>query len=410
MGIRSPESVVPEFLTPAVGNVPALTLSRDDGHPSVVVNDGTIDVDGVVFTLTGKTLSRLAAEISRSLPTVVATAHLDVEPVAGDLLSLEDDTTPSGGRIVRYRGVAARILETTRIRLLPPAPASAGRAWHVRVNRGSFRATVNGASWLFAVPEYDSQPWSPKFGKPYVDVTGAAPEILSPTTLRAPHAGLVYEPGLVVVTARGRRLPDSIVSDVDEANGIVYLSRPIDFTDRITLSYSYREESYVYRGVDLNPTIGHSPDIAERFVLFYLVPHQSNVGVRNSRCVRHVVSHSIEGAVSLLERGVGGSTPVVLLGAARIRQVDRVGDVSVVDTRSQGGGVADGTDPRPIQVESSFYGDVGRLDGDPFPGNAVLVATVPPTVLESFTRDQVTEIVNRHVALGTLTILEIQEQ
>ena len=168
----------------------------------------------------------------------------------------------------------------------------------------------------------------------------------------------------------------------------------------------YKEENYVYKGINLNPTLQHSPYLVDRFTVFYLVPHQSNAGLRNSTCVRHTVGDTLGGAISELAKGVNSQIPIVLLGAIRTRQVEDAIDVSVYDARRPGGGIKDTINATSVESEAWFYSDIGNYDGRPYPGNAVVIIKLPENVKTLFSEDEVYRKTKRHLALGVLPIVD----
>lgn len=399
---------VPVHLTPKVsgGYIQGLTIYKTGDAASITVGSTTITVDGETFTFTDRSLPRLAAEINRALPAVDVTAGINEVPQAGDLIKYDDDTSAEGGTVVRYRGLSVRSTERTRIRVLPPYPDSHLGVWWARINRGSFQTVINGIQYVFAVPEYDDQPWSPRFGKPYVEHANIEAEVLDEDVIKVPRGPILWEPGLITVVQNGTQMSPQIVKDVDENNRLIYLNEKVELSSSIVVSYVYKEESYLYKGVDLNPSLAHSPHLVEQFVLFYLKPYKSITGLVNSQCVFHVVGPDIESAIGLLPNT---DVPLVLLGALRTRQVEDSEDVSVRDARPKGGGVKDDVDPYRLENESEFYTDIGNWDGRPYPGNSVLVMRVPRTVLDTFTTEQVNEIARRHVAAGTVTLVDYQD-
>ena len=122
---RKASQVVPVGLTPVVasGYAPAISFYKDDGVLSISVGASSITVEGQEFTLDGvKSLSLLAAEIKRALPSVDVHPLMDVAPSAGSIFQAAGDTTPDGGTVLRYLGMSIRVLERTRIRLVKPHP------------------------------------------------------------------------------------------------------------------------------------------------------------------------------------------------------------------------------------------------------------------------------------------------
>jgi hypothetical protein len=232
-------------------------------------------------------------------------------------------------------------------------------------------------------------------------------KVLDYDVLRLPRGPILWEPGMITIYQNGVLMSPQLVEDVDENNRLVYLSDRVHLSADIYVDYVYKEESYVYKNIDLNPSLGHSPHLIEQFVLFYLVPYKTGDGQTNSDCIRHVVGPDVESAIGLLPNL--GNLPIVLLGALRTRQVEDSEDVQVTDARPMGGGVKDSVDPYRLENESNFYTDIGNWDGKPYPGNSVLVMRTPRSVLTTFTHEQVQEIARKHVAAGTVTLVDYED-
>jgi len=405
---RAASKVVPTHLTPveASGYAPAISFYKDEGVLSISVSGSSITVEGQEFTINGvKSLSLLAAEIKRALPSIDVHPLMDVAPAAGSIFQAEDDETIDGGTILRYLGMSLRVLERTRIRLVKPHPDAPSAAWWGRINRGTLRATYKGITYTFGVPEYWNQSWSPKYGAPYKEYGGVECTIVDDHKLRLPRTPVLW-PGPLTLYRNGKEMQPSIVEDVSSHNGLVYLNSPVSLNDRIHADFVYEETNYVYKGVNLNPTLQHSPYLVDRFVVYYLVPHQSNAGLRNSTCVRHAVGDTLDGAISDLAKGVKGEVPIVLLGAIRSRQVEDAIDVSVYDARRPGGGVKDDVDATRIESEAWFYSDIGNYDGRPYPGNAVVIVRLPENIKTLFSEDEIYRKTKRHLALGVLPVVD----
>jgi len=407
---RKANTVVPVHLTPIVasGYAPAISFYKDDGVLSISAGSTSITVEGQEFSYTGeKSLSLLAAEIKRALPNVDARPLMDVAPAAGSIFQAANDETPDGGTVLRYLGMSVQIQERTRIRLVKPHRDGPSAAWWARVNRGTLKTTYEGIRYTFGVPEYSSQSWSPKYGAPYKEYGGVEAEVIDDHKLRLPRTPILW-PGPLTLYRNGKAMQPSVVEDVSSHNGIVYLNSPVALNDRILVDFVYEEENYVYKGVNLNPTLQHAPYLVDRFTVFYLVPHTSNAGLRNTTCIRHVIGDTLEGAISELAKGVTGQTPIVLLGAIRTRQVEDAVDVSVYDARRPGGGVKEDINAQKIESEAWFYADIGNYDGRPYPGNAVVIVRLPENVKTIFSEDQVQSKVRNHLALGVLPITDYE--
>jgi len=407
---RKADKVVPIHLTPVVasGYAPALSIYKDTGTPSIQLGAGEIAIDGQAFTYTGeKSLALLAAEVARAMPSIEIRALSDVAPEASSLALYPNDLTPDGGTVVRYKGLTAATTERTRIRLLRPHNDGHQSAWWPRINRGTIRTNYAGATFTFSIPEYHNQTWSPTYGAPWKEFGGVGVQVIDQRILQLPRGPIMW-PGPLTIRRNGKALQQSIIEDVYVETGKVYLNTPVALTDRITADFVYKEEDYVYKGINLNPTLQHSPYLVDRFVVFYLVPWRSNTGLKNSTCVRHTVGDTLEGAISELARGVSEQTPIVLLGAVRTRQVEDAKDVTVYDARRPGGGVKKEVDAVKRESEAWFYADIGNYDGRPYPGNAVVIVRLPENVKTLFSEDEVQETVRRHTALGTLPIVDYE--
>jgi len=405
MLLNNSSTRVPSTLTPVIqqGYIPGFSIYKDSGSPVISVDSSTLTIDGQVFSYTTKGLPILAAEIQRSLTDIKVCSHIDVTLQDGDLFYSATDTTPEGGYVIRYLGLAMRVLERTRIRLLLPHDEGPSRAWFARINVGGFHTTLNGVGYTFGVPEYYNQTWSLKYGHPYMAQGLVETKVISNRVLQLPRGPVLWVKGSIALFRNGTPLNNSIIEDVDENNRLVYLLIDIDQTDTILASYIYRENSYLYKMVNLNPTLQHSPGLVGKFILFYLKPYRSTQGLKNTRTVYHITGNSLESAIGKLSKS---TDPVVLLGALRTRQVEEASDISVEDCRRRGGGVKEDVDPTRIQPESWFYSDIGNYDGRPYPGNASVIINVPRTVLDTFTSSEVTTIAKRHLAAGTVPIIE----
>jgi len=405
MILHDPSLRVPVHLTPveANGYTPALTIYKDGGSPAVSISSELLTIEGEDFDYTTQSVRRLAATIGRTLPSITVSFHVEATPTLGELFLQAGDLTPQGGVVVRFLGFNYKALERTRIRMLKPYPDGSQSSWWVRINRGTFKTTIGGTEYLFGVPEYVSQPWSPRYGRPYMDLGNVPCEVLNRRMIRLPRGPVAYGKGGIELEVNNQVMPTSSIEDVDENNKLIYLSVDIDIGARARATYTYCENSYLYKDLDVNPSLQRSPDVLDRFVLFYLVPQQSSLGTVRTKTVRHVVSDTIEGGISLLPND---GTPTVLLGAIRTRQVESADEVSVEDARQRGGGLKEGVKARETLKESDFYTDIGNWDGKPYPGNAVAVFHVPRGRLEIFSDSKVREIAERHIALGTLSLVE----
>ena len=406
MSTRKANIRVPPHLTPEEfgGYIQGLAIYSAGSAATVVVGATTVTVNGNAFTFTGKSIPILAAEISRSIPEVNVTSGINVTPLESELVAYADDTTPDGGVVIRYKGLAMKNTERTRIRLVKPHQEIWLGAWWPRINRGTFRTTVSGVTYTFGVPEYDTQAWSPRFGKPYMDHFRATARVVSNKVVKLPRGPVLGDPGLITLYKNGIRLNNSVIEDVDEENRLVYLTEDLNLGDSVTADYVYHEKSYIYRGINVNPTLEHSPYLVNQFILFYILPWKSGEGVKRYSVVNHIVGTSIESCIGKLPKQL--EDPMVILGALRTRQIEEASDINIQDARIQGGGVKDGIEAEAIEPEAMFYTDIGNIDGRAYPGNSVIISRIPKVILDTFSHDDIMNIAHKHVAMGTVNLID----
>jgi hypothetical protein len=400
---------------PAATRAPGLaiygTTSIDAGD--VVVGSTTIQLtDGaniITVTYTGKTLKQVAQEISTNSQQYEAIALNEVAYLAADdLLLVADDTTPDGGLVVRLRGHVIRYREDLRIRLLPPHNDDPRRPWFARIDTGQVVKVHKGIRYLFRIPEYDDQPWSTLYGKPYVDQSGVQPLRIDARTLQVPRRPIFWHRGNVVVNVNGVRQSTNMVEDVDEHNGFIFLSRPVEQQDVVQVAYVYREQTYIYPDINLNPTTNHMPQFVGQFVLFYLKPAADSIGRTWLRTVLHSAAATLEGAISQIPNE---DVPVMLLGALAVRQVNTIDEVKVIDTRSRGGGLYPDKYQHSVKVNRHMMAvtDRGNWDGVPYPGNAVVIVDLPASLKDALEVGEIRQRVQRHVAMGVEPVLDFRE-
>ncbi len=406
MSTRKSNVRVPDHLTPEIygGYIQGLAIYRAGEAATVSVASTTITINGETFTFTGKSFPILAAEISRAIPEVNVTSGISTVPVADDLALYVGDTTPDGGVVVRFKGLAIQTTERTRIRLLKPHQEVWLGAWWPRINTGTFRTTIKGVRYTFSVPEYDNQAWSQRLGKPYMEHNLATAKVLSNRVVSLPRGPVVGEPGLITLYKEGVELNSSVIDDIDEANRLVYLTEDLNLGDRITADYVYHEKSYIYHGINLNPSLQHSPYLVNQFVLFYILPWKSGEGIKRYSVVNHVIGTGIASCLGQLPESQ--DDPIVVLGALRTRQIEEASDINVQDARIQGGGVKDGIDAELIEPEAMFYTDIGNIDGRAYPGNSVIISRIPKVILDTFSHHDIMNIAHKHVALGTVNLVD----
>lgn len=103
----------------------------------------------------------------------------------------------------------------------------------------------------------------------------------------------------------------------------------------------------------------------------------------------------------------------IYIGSVYIRQNTSLESTILVDTRIRGGGVLESMKDsirHELEPESDWYLDIGYYDGKPYQENGVVVVRIDRRLLKEyggrFTREQVSERVNRWLAYGVVAIIE----
>jgi hypothetical protein len=391
--------------------VPLLSIYYT-GDTSVISITGsnihlTHDSVTVHVPLSGKTTSQVASFINRLGMPYTATVLYETEDVLAisPFISSILDKTIDDGSIIRGRGHVVKALEEAQIRILPPYNSSRFEPWNIVINRGWVTRRYKGGDWIFAVPEYENQTWSIKYGRGFIDLKDVIGERLGPRALGVPRAPIHWDRGNLQLRVRDTIQPANSIQDVDIHNGIVYLNRDYDDNQTILIDYTYKEDGYVYPVADINPTEFHNPGVLDRYVLFYLLPHIGPNGAIRDSCVRYSESSTLAGAIYSIPNT---SEPIMLLGATQVRQVHDYTEVQITDTRTRGGGVKWDKFRQAVTRNREILNtaDRGFYDGRPYPGNMALFVTLPEEVKDALSKAEIDGVIKRFMAYGTYCFIE----
>jgi len=326
----------------------------------------------------------------------------------GDLNLNTGDQTTDDGYVVRINRHIVKYEEETRIRLVPPYSESRDFPWYARVNIGQFSKDHLGSRHIFNIPEYRNQLWSSVYGYPYMDSFGEEAIFLDSKRLRVSRTPILWRDNNIFLRIGSRDVFPGIIKDVDENNGIIYLNTDIPDASGLGVSYTYKQFDYVYKHIDMNPSVNNNPSVVGKFVLFYIIPERSQPGnVKRSRTIFHRTSHTLLGAIYSLPRF---DYPVTILGALQVRQTNSVNDLNIYDTRSRGGGIKEDKYEDAIGINKNAYSvaDMGHIDGVPYPGSSVVVYTLPSELKDTMSTDEIKKRASKHLALGVVPILEFE--
>lgn len=104
------------------------------------------------------------------------------------------------------------------------------------------------------------------------------------------------------------------------------------------------------------------------------------------------------------------------IGEVYVVQSLSIPEISSLDTRILGGGISESNVESALQLqnEAAWYWDLGKWDGNAYPGMGAIVVDLPRYILKElggeFDRDQVEEIVKRHAASGSYIIVNYYDE
>ena len=406
-----------------------LVSQRDKSHGLIIYYDnaGTFGTD---FTLSGtdtsvhltQTSPSKAAEIIytgssiKQLESAINVSNMPFRAVAlneaVNLSSGELDlntSTPNyeGGYFINMKRHVVKYNEETRLRVLGASSTFRRDPWYPRIDLGKILKPYQGRTYLFNIPEYENQIWHPIYGRPYRQIT-APLEFLADKKYSVGFSNLYYrDNNLVIFTDKGVEVPN-IVADVDENNGYIYLNSKLGTDIDLEAAFTIKDNSFTYKGVNLNPAIEHNPGIAGRYVLIYLKPSEINPdGIVRKKSVYHKVANGLLNAINSLP---DTSEPILVLGAFHIRQTNSYEDTNILDTRTRGGGLKNASYEKSLSTNKNIQSsaDVGFVDGVPYPGSSVIVAEIPEEIKEVMTVAEIKRRIAKHVTLGVDTLLEFE--
>lgn len=445
---------------------PAIAIFPDAvDSPSVTVGTGTITINSVPpvdVTLGPSTpVSDVVSDINRQDADLTAVA-LNPSYQSSLVQGTYPTTGSTDGLVLRFDDlVQVKFNNSTRISADKPYRLDPEEPWYPRIRSGTvvqdavFRwvdasePNRGTGEVLFTVP--DSRPYSPVNGTPYKDVLQERPFLLDPKTVRTRRAPLKSTSDIEVFLFGNS---SNVIQDVDLETGTIFLRTRVESRDDITVDYTYEEKWYEYKGLDLNVLPAHDQSLLSKYVALFLTPSRvkleghtdprfSDISQTLSDYVYHVIDDTYEDVVNRvdniqmdLNEGEAGFPdlvvcPTLLLGVYRVTQ-NRDSDetVSIVDSRTRGGGVLDTKSINFNEApEARMLGDHGYWDGEAFQANNTLIADLPDLVrvdLDTYpedfdaetglvwvdptgrlTEEEMSEALHRHAAAGTLVIPEV---
>lgn len=266
-------------------------------------------------------------------------------------------------------------------------------------------------------PEWATQVWTPQM--PYILASWVPCMVLSQNLIQAERAPIYFAGGIypdVLVYDSNNVLKYALAgapgngflypwqlnqfTDIDTSTGIIQLAIELDPTDIVYAFYSYQETDVVFRTLDLNPYT--NPNMRNRVVQFY---EKSN-GEDPLHYIYYAVLNS-DGSVFQTNDPARATGTNNQFGTLIVGQATSVGNFNFTDARVRGGGLAPLYQNLPQAVN---FWDLGFWDGQPFPSGGSMIIYLPVSLQNTFTAEQVSEIIGAVIPMGTLPVIVYYDQ
>jgi len=396
---------------------------------SLVITSTTIGITNGInpFTITyiGKSTKQISLELSNSPYPITILIASDIPNLQAGELTASGTQIPEGfdqedraldGRSALVRCTRYSILynKLSSISLSAPYFNSSTSAWWARINNGSFSQVYKGITYFFSIPEYNTQTWSPTLGKPFADADGEVAVFTDKNTIQLSRYPVVFKSNNISFSSAGfdKTYSARSIKDVDTINGIVYLNSDANLAKDVIVNYTYLENSYTYKHVNLNAHFNHNPFLMDKYVLFYLRPSSSSDGAHRTRTVFHTVGTSLQDAIYSIP-GEESIEPISIIGAINVKPYSSATDIAITDTRTYGGGLHDNEFGRSIEnsiKESQCFFDIGHKNGIPYPGAASFVVELPSDLKEVLSISDIKARAEKYIAAGVYPIYKFQEE
>lgn len=388
---------------------------------NIALTNGTTSY---TFPYVGKTSYSLASSLNNTQFPVTVTAIADVSNILSeelvssgttipDTFSILDRTKDNNGCIVRIKRWAASYKAGTSIFMRKPYLNGPTAPWWGRVESGEFWQKYQGILYKFSVPEYSTQSWSAKYGKPFKDISGEVANFIGEQKIQLSRRPILWRNNIVLASRTSEvSYSSNVIRDVDSINGIIYLKPGTVLPKDTLVFYSYLEKSYEYKSFNLNGHFSQNPYALDKFVVIYARPTESSSGVHRNRGIYHQVGASLEDALYSIKEAKAGE-PVVVLGAFNVRANYDVEDITITDTRRYGGGIVGGSYGDKIEdkfPQTQYFFDIGRKEGIPYPGAASIVIELPAEIKEVLSVSELKRRAKKFIAAGVYPIFKHKEE
>lgn len=422
-------------------NTSATTLSVNVTSTDVVLKYVSSSTTTHTISYVGKSISNLCAEInSKNIPVLAIPLNSNNILASGDLIttngfkkipdefSIYNRTTTDNGAIIRSIKYTVKNKSDISIKLLKPYNDNSFLPWYPRLSVGSFAQTINSRNYIYSIPEYSTQVWSSRYGKPFIDIEGTSPIFIDESTIQLPRYPIFWDGANILMFNGDTPLTQNLVKDVDINNGIIFLEKGNYFNkENLTINYTYLEKSYTYKHININGHFSQNPFILNKYVVIYLLPNEASNTTPQKRNVYHVVADSLEEGIDNISKNYVNS-PYAVIGAYSIQNTYNSEELTILDTRVLGGGIIKSSGPKPaghqlldidekenqeiedFYIESRNYYDIGRVDGEVYPGAAAIDIDLPDTLRDSIPERDIIERATKFVAAGIYPLINFSKR
>lgn len=378
------------------------------GTDTSVVLEQTFPSKTIEIIYTGNSIKSLESTINISnMPFRAVALNEAINLSSGEIVLNTSTPNYEGGYFADIKRHVVRYNEETRIRINGVSSTFRRDPWYPRIDLGKVLRKYQGKTYLFDIPEYENQVWHPNYGRPFKQVY-ASMSYLADKKYSVGFSNIYYRDNNVSVVSNDSNEIPNIVSDVDENNGYIYLNNKFSKDIELNAELVIKEESFIYKDLNLNPAIEHNPGMAGRYALIYLKPTEINPdGIVRKKSVYHKIANGLLNAIYSLPET---NEPILILGAFHVRQTNNYKDTNLLDTRTRGGGLKDASYEKSLGINKNIHSsaDVGFVDGVPYPGSSVIVAEIPEEIKDVMTVAEIKRRIAKHVTLGVDTLLEFE--
>lgn len=210
--------------------------------------------------------------------------------------------------------------------------------------------------------------------------------------------------------AKKARTDSEIMSDYNSSLPLI-----VDQYTTYKLTFDNDVSAKVF-GYAIEPSLVSGSELLNKSIYLYMLPYQikdaggSVLSSNTSYNIRHTFS-DVE-LESILQVNPGA----LKLATVMVRETQgNISDIVLLDTRSRGGGLRESVTLSKMEevnkatnmpLPSEHYWDISNWNNPPYFTNGTIVVELPKSILDKFTKDEVTKIVNKHVAYGSFVIID----